>query len=379
MLRILLIIASVTLIACTGDQGPVGPQGAQGAQGVQGPQGLQGSEGPEGPVGPQGTQGEQGPAGIAGPVGPQGTQGEQGPAGIAGPAGPQGPPGAPLNWADVIEDGNIYDAVYVVGARVEGSGETRVYTWGTAFAAYYTDKLWTNAHVADVLLDLEQRETGEIVPFVARAGERILEGPGPGTIRWNGAIIHEGYEGTGTTDASQSPDVALLLLEEEVPGPLPALLPREFGGDLRVGQPLGTLGFPADLAGETGVLVLPTFKEGTLSALRPFYTDDFDGTNTGMLLHHNLQIEGGTSGSPIFDHNGYIVSINFAGKENRVPDEDGNIVRIETSHGFGIHVEALWQMIDQVGEPPAVTARVAVSDGSYAPYPADWDGETIAP
>ena len=72
---------------------------------------------------------------------------------------------------------------------------------------------------------------------------------------------------TSTTDASQSPDVALLLLEEEVSRPLPTLMPREFGGNLRVGQPLGTPGFPADLAGETGVLVLPTFKEGTLSAL----------------------------------------------------------------------------------------------------------------
>ena len=284
-----------------------------------------------------------------------------------------------MNWADVIEEGNLHDAVYVVGAWAVTPEETKTYTWGTAFAAYYTDKMWTNAHVAEVLSDLEQRVTGEITPFVARVGERILEGPGPGTIHWNGAIIHEDYAETGTTDASYSPDVALLLLEEEVPGPLPALLPREFGGDLRIGQPLGSLGFPGDLAGETGLLVLPTFKEGTLSALRPFYTGDFDGINTGMLLHHNLQIEGGTSGSPIFDHNGYIVGINYAGIENRVPDEDGNIVRIETSHGFGIHVEALWQMIDQVGESPAVTARVAVSDGSYAPFPAGWDVDTIAP
>ena len=54
------------------------------------------------------------------------------------------------------------------------------------------------------------------------------EGPGPGFIYWNSAIIHEDH------DAEQypfdSPDVALLRLEEDVTGPLPALLPREFGG-----------------------------------------------------------------------------------------------------------------------------------------------------
>lgn len=354
MLRFLLIIASATLIACTGDQGPVGPQG------VQGTQGLQGSEGPEGPGGPQGTQGERGSTGSAGPTGPQGL------------------PGPPLNWADVIEEGNIYDAVYVVGARVEDTEETFYVTWGTAFAAYYTDKMWTNAHVAEELRTVEESFEGEITPFVARAGEFIQAGSGPGTIRWNGAIIHEDYD--SEEFPFDSPDVALLLLEEEVPGPLPALLPREFGNDLRVGQPLGTLGFPASLAQETFELVLPTFKDGTLSALRPFLNEGFDGINTGMLLHYNFITEGGTSGSPVFDHNGYIVGINFAGIVTVIEDEFGErLAKVDTSHQFGIHVEALWQMIDQVGEPPAVTARVAVSDGSYAPFPADWDEVIIAP
>ncbi len=71
------------------------------------------------------------------------------------------------------------------------------------------------------------------------------EGQGPGFIYWNGAIIHEDY------DAEQyphdSPDVALLRLEENVTGPLPELLPREFSQDLRIGQPQGILGYPGGL------------------------------------------------------------------------------------------------------------------------------------
>ena len=207
---------------------------------------------------------------------------------------------------------------------------------------------------------------------------RSDEGPGAGTILWNGAIINEDYD--PDQFPFNSPDVALLLLEEEVPGPLPSLMPREFGDDLRVGQPLETLGFPASLAQETFELVLPTFKDGTLSALRPFLKEGFDGTNTGMLLHYDFNTEGGTSGSPVFDHNEYVVGINFAGILTVIENEFGErLATVGTSHQFGIHVEALWQMIDQVGESSAVAARDAIPDSPYDPFPADWDEVTIAP
>ena len=249
---------------------------------------------------------------------------------------------------------------------------------GTAFAAYYTDKMWTNAHVAEGLRTLTDNYEGVITPFVARAGEFIQEGPGPGTIHWNGAIIHSDYD--PDQFPFDSPDVALLLLEEEAPGPLPTLLPREFGDDLRVGQPLGTLGFPGSLATETFELVLPTFKDGTLSALRPYLNEGFDGTNTGMLLHYNFDTEGGTSGSPVFDHNGYIIGINFAGIVTVIEDKAGeSLAHVGTSHQLGIHVEAIWQMIDQVGESPVGAAKVAVPDSPYEPFPADWDEVYIAP
>ena len=108
--------------------------------------------------------------------------------------------------------------------------------------------------------------------------------------------------------------------------------------------------------------------------------ESFAGANTGMLLHYNLLSEGGTSGSPIFDHNGYIVGINFAARVTIIENESGELIaQIGTSHQFGIHVEALWRLIDQVGGAPAVAARVAISDGSYEPFPPGWNGVTIAP
>ena len=54
---------------------------------------------------------------------------------------------------------------------------------------------------------------------------------------------------------------------------------------------------------------------------------------------------------------------------------------LTSSHDIGIHVEALWQMIDQVGglEAAAASARVVIPDGDYDPFPPNWNGQTISP
>jgi len=66
-LAIALLVASVGLIGCGGDDGatgPAGPAGADGAAGPAGPAGPAGSEGPAGPAGPAGAEGPAGPAGA---------------------------------------------------------------------------------------------------------------------------------------------------------------------------------------------------------------------------------------------------------------------------------------------------------------------------
>lgn len=227
-------------------------------------------------------------------------------------------------------------------------------------------------------MEIVQRE-GSVTQFVARAGERIRNEPGPGTIYWDGAIIHEDYESTVDQQASETPDVALLLLDDDVPGPLPALLPRQFKRGPARRPAAGNIGI-SGLVGPQDLRSRITDVQGRHSIRSAsVHTDDFDGINTGMLLHYNLLTEGGTSGSPVFDHNGYIVGINHAETAIRVRDLNGDLVRIGTSHQFGIHVEALWQTIDQVGEAPSVAARVAVPDRPYQPYLPDWNGETAVP
>lgn len=390
MHRVLFVLAASVLFACKGDPGSQGPMG---------------------------------PSGSPGPEGPQGIQGIQGLPGDTGPHGPEGPPGMPLNWADVIEEGNLAEAIYLVGFETEYN----IVPLGTAFAAHYDNMLWTNAHIVEeaeistslVPEDAESTDSGARF-FVARAGTRIGD---EGTYYWEDSIVHAEYAG------GDSPDVALIVLDDDVilPGPLPELLPREHAGSLRVGQPLGTLGFPGALMLENLEFVISTFREGTLSSLRPFYNRPFGPEDLGQVLHYNLLLEPGTSGSPVFDHEGYIVAINYAGIEliipgegfdppgggggttpppeegppnegpNEVPPDEGPpdegpgssspdfefATVIPSSHGFGIGVASMWELIDQVEAMQTVAARRSIGRAyphvDYKPFPKSWNGETIAP
>lgn len=357
--------------------------------------------------GDPGLQGPTGPSGLQGPEGDQGIQGIQG---DTGPHGPQGPPGMPLNWADVIEEGDLAGAIYLVGLETEDN----IIPAGTAFAAHYDNMLWTNAHVVEetvIGLDVVDTLSGGQQPrfWVARAGTRIGE---EGTYYWEESIVHEGYTG------GDSPDVALIVLGDDVvlPGPMPRILPREHAASLRVGQPLGTLGFPGSLILQNLEFVISTFREGTLSSLRPFYNGPFGPEDLGQVLHYNLLLEPGTSGSPVFDQEGYIVAVNYAGIEYVIPgmgtgdpgggpdpspepnppgpsppgdgpantqDDGGFPTVIPSSHGFGIGVVSMWELIDQVAAMQNVAARRTAASpyphADYRPFPENWNGKTVAP
>ena len=270
-LRAVLLTATLLGVACQGERGSVGPigvQGSPGVSGVPGPQGIAGPQGdpgiqgepgipgPQGERGETGAQGERGETGVQGERGETGVQGEQGEPGPAGPQGeqgeqgPVGPQGQTLNWADVIEGGNLYDAVYAVGIMMD-DGNRIV---GTAFGAYYTDRLWTNAHVVariDELMDDDRLRFRNPTPFIAKTGTLI---GGSETYAWNRHYTHPDHDGT-----VESPDLAILVLNEELPHDLPSLLPREMIGAMRIGQPPGSLGFPAYPPLHNDVLPLATF------------------------------------------------------------------------------------------------------------------------
>lgn len=343
----------------------------------------------EGPTGPQGPEG---PAGVAGPTGAAGPAGQTG---ATGPAGPQGEPGQTLDWSDVIEEQNLGDAVYAIGVQVQG----RNYVLGSGFVAHFWNAVWTNAHVVQAVLS-----TAGFVshlnprPFAAKSGTVI---GGTDTYWLENFWVHPGYNGTAS-----SPDVALLIIDANLTE-LPFFLPRDQVQGLRVGQPIGTIGFLEESSVEPITVPIATFKEGTIGAIRP-YADDVATPENSWVIQHNLDLTGRTSGSLLFDHAGYIIGMNFASIFRVVyDDQTGQPTRIPSENpGLAIRADELWRLYDlasgagrvvpdasgrrTVSEWRTVTERSAdvpfvlvpeqdYPHESYRPFPDNWNGETVLP
>ena len=252
------------------------------------------------------------------------------------------------NWADVLDVYGYRAAVYAVGVYYYTTADDPYFIrCGSGFASYYSDAVWTNAHVINFcnskIVELKSLGWNVATMFVQKA----FTPWGPESVYWiEETIKHPEYVSTS------SPDVGLLLLDDTYIAQAPPLLPRNFVFDLRIGQPLGTLGFPGEVGYST--TPNPTFKAGVLSAVRVFSDPRV------VLLQYDFDTTGGTSGSMVFDHLGYIVGINSSGHD------DGSL-------SFGVRADHLWEMVDHVEELSSVTARHVFAypypHGEYRAFP----------
>ena len=336
------IVVGLLALGCEGPIGPTGPAGPTGATG----------EGPQGPEGPGGPQGPQGPGGPQGPQGPGGPQ---------GPEGPGGPQGEPLNWSDVLAEHRIDEAVYYIGSTyVRSSDGRRIWSGGsgTGFAAHYDNVLWTNAHVVEGM----QESLAELAAYDPEIWA-IRAGTSGDFYRITDGWTHPDYDGTHSSE-----DIGMF----QIDGVLPvffSLLPREWVDRLAIGQPVGTLGFPGELA-STGRaadrIATATFKDGVIGALRAV----LGGEAQHVEVQYNFDTTPGTSGSPVFDHNGWVVAVHNAG------------FRGGQALNFGIRVDEVWDFIDcctAAASPLASSAEAPAPHKTYQPFPENWNGETILP
>ena len=241
--------------------------------------------------------------------------------------GPTGNPGAALNWADVLFESGISDAIYSVGVTLTAGSKRYNYVLGSAFAAHYINGVWTNAHVAIRVRD-EADQVPEwadtVTPFVAKSGTFI---GGVNTHRPTRYDVHPYYDGS-----TASPDVAFILIDDDLPN-LAEILPRRFVTRLQVGQPIATIGFPGETTSAYTRYARATFKDGTISALQPYLLSTQESPEKNRILQHNLDTTGGTSGSAIFDSSGWVVAVNHAAAGKWVMGEDGDPVIIrDRSH-----------------------------------------------
>lgn len=324
MSRLVAVLSLLATVACEGQVGPAGPQGPQG---IQGPAGNDGQTGPQGPQGPPGNDGDTGPQ---------------------GPRGADGPKGEPLIWADIIADRQLGDPVFYIGAF---SNRTAIGVSGSGFAAGYSNAIWTNAHVVRGLQRV-QRPGIEILAVKATPGHATEFY----TVDLDGAIVHPDYDGT-----ARSPDVAVLFVEGSI-SPVLELLPREHVSRLRTGQPIATIGYPGEVGGDW----IPTFKAGTISAIRTVGA----GRSETVRLQHDMDTTPGTSGSAIFDHYGWVIAVHNAGAASG-----------QGSIDYGVRIDEVYRLIDCCTQAlsaarPAMPPRPA---GEYDPFPEDWNGVTVSP
>ena len=179
------------------------------------------------------------------------------------------------------------------------------------------------------------------------------------------SFIHPGYDGTAL-----SPDIGALVVDAEFVSGV-ALLPREYVDEIRLGQPIATMGFP----GEIGATFTPTFKDGVISAFR---THGRGTATENVSIQHTLDTTGGTSGSPIFDQQGWVIAVHNSGFS-------------QGSLSFGVRVDEVWDFLDccfasatspgRAGAPPLaqLLPQQSYPQSTYQPLPEDWNGETILP
>jgi S1-C subfamily serine protease len=235
-----------------------------------------------------------------------------------------------VDWTQHV--GSYEDSIFLCVAVWPDEGRVGI---GTAFCVRSDGLLATNAHVAKMLGEAPRTS---VLQNKSGKGFRIIRSARH--PRWNGTAA--------------SPDVAVLEIDTD--GASFRALPLAEEGVLRelaVGAPLGTLGFPGELASsylrrvgeERSTTVLATFKVGMVSAITDFgrATAPFEGSR---FIQHSASLSGGTSGSPMFDAEGRVVALNNSGLE--VP-LSGVRTPSASEIGFAIRVDLLRELLAGLG------------------------------
>ena len=263
-----------------------------------------------------------------------------------------------VDWSGIVS--SVERSVYAVVAFIWNpsySTDDDVFAFvGTSFAVERST-LATNAHVIDGLIDWNDfvDDFNRINGTEWNSHWMVVQNLRTSLSESNEFFIewfsqHDDWDGE-----TRSPDVGLLgIFEDEVYMPRRTTLATSSAARrLKVGAPIATLGFPGELQGGDDAynfFPIATFKNGTISALRPRFEDEsYSAPYDTYIVQHNLDLSGGTSGSPIFDASGKVVAINNAGIEADFSIE-GDWPRItQASLGFGIRADKIHEVLNKAG------------------------------
>ncbi len=283
------------------------------------------------------------------------------------------------DWSGIVH--SFQYSVYAVLANVwhESYSDDDFFVFmGTGFAVD-SETLVTNGHVIDGLIDYsdyiedfnrtngtEWNSSWAVVQNLTTSVEL-----GTNTFVIDTHLQHPEWDGD-----TRSPDIGTLHISEGYISRRVTLATSSAARRLRVGAPIATVGFPGELQGGgiSNFFPIATFKNGTISALRPrppFLDEDTEidelsyTTLDTYIVQHNFDVTGGTSGSPIFDASGQVVAINNASMESDFSGIgiDGNWPRVgQGALGFGIRADKIHELLDQAGVAAKPTTDVNFSE-----------------
>lgn len=130
--------------------------------------------------------------------------------------------------------------------------------------------------------------------------------------------IHQRYGAKGT---AVDPDVAVLTIQGKH-DTFFKIAKQDTLHSLKAGDPIAFLGFPMENLVHNNVNLdnpVASMQTGNIVAVSDFELKD-SGKDANLLIRHNLPSTGGASGSPIFNKNGEVVALLYAGHIIRQQD-----------------------------------------------------------
>ncbi|MBD3216459.1 MAG: trypsin-like serine protease [Candidatus Lokiarchaeota archaeon] len=235
---------------------------------------------------------------------------------------------AAVEWDEIIP--NLRRQCYIIGVEYEN----KIMGMGSGFAISPT-KIMTNAHVVNGLIEIAELYGMDDKKFVA-----VRDG---GTIdidysyELDKFAIHPNYDST----TNYTYDFAIVTIKSGTLSDTSVYETEYNLHSLSVGSEIATIGFPGETNDLNTVNPIATYKSGTISALRPFNPDNTPSNGeTNVVIQHNFNTTGGTSGSPVFNKKGLVIAIHNSGEYDFIKNEDGTWTRVPVgSLGYSIRID----------------------------------------
>lgn len=224
-----------------------------------------------------------------------------------------------------VENNNISDLIpdlkkqcYIIGISINN----QVIGIGSGFAIS-EKRIMTNAHVVNALVEFAQQYGTNGYKFVVvRDGGRVNYDY---SFELDSFAVHPEYN----TNNQYTYDFGIVTIKTGRIKDYCEFENENHLYSLREGNDIYTIGFPGETNDQNTIQPIATYKNGSISALRPFNQDETASNQyTNVVIQHNFNSTGGTSGSPVFNSNGKVIGIICSAEFKFIQNSDGTTDRL---------------------------------------------------